>query len=74
MVSRGMPYGFPGVRNRASGMHGRSVQVMPVVQLFVKVLMIMFLDRFVMTVQRAFHLLLCLGKAHAAIGGFTDSR
>ena len=60
--------------NRTSGMHGRSVQVMPVVQLFVKVLMIMFLDRFVMTVQWTFYLLLCLRKAHAAIGGFTDSR
>ena len=60
--------------DRPSGMHGRSVQTFPVVQLFVKVLMPMFLDRFVMTVQRPFHLLLCLCKAHAAIGGFTDSR
>ena len=74
MVCRSMSYGSPRMGNRASGMHGRSVQVMPVVQLFVKVLMIMFLDRFVMTVQWTFYLLLCLGKAHAAIGGFTDSR
>jgi hypothetical protein len=55
-------------------MHGRSVQVMPMVQLFFKVLVTVFLNRFVMTVQRAFHLLLCLREAHAAIGGFTDSR
>jgi hypothetical protein len=55
-------------------MHGRPVQVMPVVQLFFKVLVTVFPDRFVMTVQRAFHLLLCLREAHAAMGGFTDSR
>ena len=60
--------------NRASGMHGRSVQVMPTVRLFFKVLVAVFLNRFVMTVQRTFHLLLRLREAHAAIGGFTDSR
>ena len=69
-----MPYRPPRVRDRTFGMHGRPVQIMPTVQLFVKVLMTMFLDRFVMTVQRTFYLLLCLRKAHAAIGGFTDSR
>ena len=55
-------------------MHGRPVQIMPVVQLFFKVFVTVFLNRVVMTVQRAFHLLLCLREAHAAIGGFTDSR
>ena len=60
--------------NRASGMHGGPMQIMPVVQLFVKVLVTVFLNWFVMTVQRTFHLLLSLGEAHAAIGGFTDSR
>ena len=60
--------------NRAPGMHGRPVQVMPVVQLFFEVFVTVFLYRFIMTVQRAFHLLLRLRKAHAAIGGFTDSR
>ena len=60
--------------NRAPGMHGRPVQVMPVVQLFFKVLVTVFPDRFVMAVQRAFHLLLCLREAHAAIGGFADTR
>ena len=60
--------------NGAPGMHGRPVQVMPLVQLFFKVFVTVFLYRFVMTVQRTFHLLLCLRKAHAAIGGFTDSR
>lgn len=69
-----MPDGSPRMGNGASGMHGRSVQVMPMVQLFFKVLVTVFLNRFVMTVQRAFHLLLCLREAHAAIGGFTDSR
>ena len=60
--------------NGAPGMHGRPVQIMPVVQLFFKVLVTVFPDRFVMTVQRAFHFLLCLREAHAAIGGFADSR
>ena len=69
-----MSYGSPRLGNGASGMHGRSVQIMPVVRLFFKVLVAVFLYRFIMTVQRAFHLLLRLRKAHAAIGGFTDSR
>ena len=69
-----MPDGSPRMGNGASGMHGRSVQVMPVVQLFFKVFVTVFLYRFVMTVQRTFHLLLCLRKAHTAVGGFTDSR
>ena len=55
-------------------MHGRSVQSVPTVHLFEMVLMTMFLNGFVMTVHGTFDLLLCLGQAHAAIGGFTDSR
>ena len=74
MVCRCMSYGSPRMGNRASGMHGGPMQIMPVVLLFVKVLVTVFPDRFVMTVQRTFHLLLRLREAHAAIGGFTDSR
>ena len=55
-------------------MHGRSVLSIPVLHVFGMKLMTRFRNGFVMTVQRTFHLLLCLRKAHAAIGGFTDSR
>ena len=46
MVCRSMSYGSPRMGNRASGMHGRSVQVMPVVQLFFKVFVTVFLYRY----------------------------
>ena len=69
-----MPYGLPGVRDRASGMHGRSVLRIPVVHVFGMKLMSRLCSGFIMTVQRTFHLLLCLCKTHAAIGGFADSR
>lgn len=69
-----MPYGFPGVRDRTSGMHGRSVLSIPVVHVFGMKPMTRFRSGFIMTVQRTFHLLLCLCKTHAAIGGFTDPR
>ena len=55
-------------------MHGRSVLSIPVLHVFGMKPMTRFRSGFVMTVQRTFHLLLCLGKAHAAIGGFTDPR
>ena len=71
MVRLRVSYRSPRMGNGAPSMHGRSVQIM---QRFVEVLAIVFLERFVMTVQRTFHLLLCLREAHAAIGGFTDSR
>ena len=54
-------------------MHGRSVLSIPVLHVFGMKPMTRC-SGFIMTVQRTFHLLLCLGKAHAAIGGFTDSR
>ena len=69
-----MPYGLPGVRDRASGMHGRSVLSIPVVHVFGMKLMSRLCSGFIMTVQRTFHLLLCLCKTHAAIGGFADPR
>ena len=69
-----MPYGLPGVRDRASGIHGRPVLSIPVVHVFGMKPMTRFRSGFIMTVQRTFYLLLCLRKAHAAIGGFTDSR
>lgn len=69
-----MPYRPPRVRNRTSGMHGRSVLSIPVVHVFGMKPMTRFRSGFIMTVQRTFYLLLCLRKAHAAIGGFTDSR
>ena len=55
-------------------MHGRSVLSIPVLHVFGMKPMTRFRSGFVMTVQRTFHLLLCLRKAHAAIGGFTDPR
>ena len=55
-------------------MHGRSVLSIPVLHVFGMKLMSRLCSGFIMTVQRTFHLLLCLGKTHAAIGGFTDSR
>ena len=55
-------------------MHGRSVLSIPVVHVFGMKPMTRFRSGFIMTVQRTFYLLLCLRKAHAAIGGFTDSR
>ena len=55
-------------------MHGRSVLSIPVLHVFGMKLMTRFRSGFIMTVQRTFYLLLCLRKAHAAIGGFTDSR
>ena len=55
-------------------MHGRSVLSIPVLHVFGMKPMTRFRSGFVMTVQRTFHLLLCLRKAHAAIGGFADSR
>ena len=69
-----MPYRPPRMRDRASGMHGRSVLSIPVLHVFGMKPMTRFRSGFIMTVQRTFHLLLCLGKAHAAIGGFTDPR
>lgn len=69
-----MPYGFPGVRDRTSGMHGRSVLSIPVLHVFGMKLMSRLCSGFIMTVQRAFYLLFCLRKTHAAIGGFTDPR
>ena len=74
MVCRSMSYGSPRMGNRASGMHGRSVLSIPVLHVFGMKLMTRFRSGFIMTVQRTFYLLLCLRKAHAAIGGFTDSR
>ena len=74
LVRRGVPDGIPRLGYRASGMHGRSVHIIPMMRLFVMVLMFLFLDRFIMTVHRTFYLLLCLRQAHAAIRGFTDSR
>ena len=55
-------------------MHGRSVLSIPVLHVFGMKPMTRFRSGFVMTVQRTFHLLLCLRKAHAAIGGFADPR
>ncbi len=69
-----MPYGLPGVRDRASGMHGRSVLSIPVLHVFGMKLMSRLCSGFIMTVQRTFYLLLCLCKTHAAIGGFADPR
>ena len=69
-----MPYRPPRVRDRTFGMHGRSVLSIPVLHVFGMKPMTRFRSGFIMTVQRTFHLLLCLCKTHAAIGGFADSR
>ncbi len=55
-------------------MHGRSVLSIPVLHVFGMKLMSRLCSGFIMTVQRAFYLLFCLRKTHAAIGGFTDPR
>ncbi|MBR4525651.1 MAG: hypothetical protein IKO69_00600 [Acidaminococcaceae bacterium] len=55
-------------------MHGRSVLSIPVLHVFGMKLMSRLCSGFIMTVQRTFHLLLCLCKTHAAIGGFADPR
>lgn len=69
-----MPYRPPRMGDRASGMHGRSVLSIPVLHVFGMKPMTRFRSGFIMTVQRTFHLLLCLRKAHAAVGGFADPR
>ena len=75
MVMRSMmPYRPPRMGDRAPCIHGRSVLSIPVVHVFGMKLMSRLCSGFIMTVQRTFHLLLCLCKTHAAIGGFADSR
>jgi hypothetical protein len=74
LMRRGVPYGIPSLGDRASGVHGRPVHRVPTVHLFVMVLIAVIFGWFVMTIHGTFGLLLRLGQAHAAIGGFTDPR
>ena len=78
-MARSMPYRSPRLGDRSPCMHRRSVVIDPMMGELVPVARghSLRLFHFIMGVfllQGLFHLLLRLCKAHAAIGGFTDSR
>ena len=78
-MARSVPYGTPRLGDRSPCMHRRSVvidsmkrELVPVARGHFLGMLHLIMGIFLM--QGLFHLLLRLCKAHAAIGGFTDSR